>query len=261
MNWYIQNSGIRFDGLERNVDPLVPVLADLKLPMFGIGFHSETQSITGLEDADRSVPSFFYGSTRVAELAKGYGFRPGAFYEPEWFDPRNWVGKRNDLLNPQQSHLTVGALRRNWILGPSFVKSIEGKVLTGMVLEGPDSAWWLKEYAHLKDEDELVISPVAEITQEWRFFIVDRRVIAGSQYKHDGVKRIRGPIPEWAWTRAHWMAEDWLPADNIVMDICRLGNGDFKVVEFNSLSSSGWYNADVRKVVLALEWLAKNKSF
>jgi hypothetical protein len=49
----------------------------------------------------------------------------------------------------------------------------------------------------------------------------------------DGVKRIREPIGEEVWTRARWMAEEWLPSANIVMDICRLKNGEFKVVEFN----------------------------
>jgi ATP-grasp domain, R2K clade family 3 len=256
MNWYIQNSGITFDGLERNVDPLVEAVDSLRLPKFGIGYDVENGRMTGLEDADLRIPSFFYGSTRIAELAATSGFRPGAFFDAAWFNPQNWIGKRDDLLNHEQRLTTIGDLRRNWPTSPIFVKSVEAKVLTGMILEGPDVGWFTKEYTHLKDDDSIVISPVAEIAQEWRFFVVDGRVVAGSQYKHDGVKRIREPIGEGAWTRAHWMAEEWLPSPNIVMDICRLKSGEFKVVEFNCLNSSGWYNADILKVVLALEALA-----
>jgi hypothetical protein len=253
MNWYIQNSGITFDGLERNVDPLVDAVDSLGLPKFGIGYDVENGRMTGLENADPYGPSFFYGSTRIAELASVSGFRPGAYFDADWFNPQNWIGKRDDLLNPEQRLATIGDLRRNWPTSPVFVKSVQAKVLTGMVLEGTDASWFAKEYKHLKDEDYIVISPVASVAQEWRFFVVAGRIVAGSQYKHDGVKRIREPIGEEVWTRARWMAEEWLPSANIVMDICRLKNGEFKMVEFNCLNSSGWYNADVLKVVVALE--------
>jgi ATP-grasp domain, R2K clade family 3 len=260
MNWYIQNSGITFDGVDRNVLPLVSTLDDLGLPRFGIGYHVESGTMTGLETADRTLPSFFYGSTRVAELAADSGFRPGGYFEAAWFDPQNWRGKRDDLLNQVQQATTIGALRRDWITTPVFVKSVEAKVLPGMVLEGPDSRWWFEEYANLKDDAAIVISPVQDIEHEWRFFVIDGRVVTGSQYKHDGVKRLREPIAEPVWRCAHLMAEDWLPSPHIVMDICRLRSGEFRVVEFNCLNSSGFYNADVRKYALALEELVK-KSF
>jgi hypothetical protein len=257
MNWYLQDSGITFDGLDSNVIPLVGALDALGLPRFGIGYHVETGTMTGLEQADRTKPSLFYGSTRVAELAAASGFRSGAYFDAAWFDPQNWLGKRDDLLNADQRLTTVGELRHAWISTPVFVKSVLPKALTGMVLEGPDSRWWFNEYAHLNDKDAIVISPVKEIAQEWRFFIVDARVVAGSQYKHDGMKRIREPIAEDVWRRARQMAEACLPSANIVMDIRRLRNGEFNLVEFNCLNSSGFYNADVRNFVLALEAMAK----
>lgn len=253
MNWYIQDSGITFDGLERNILPVVEAIDALGLPRFGIGFDVENQAITGLDAADPSFPSYFYGSTRIAELAAVSSFWPGAHFSSGWFDPQQWIGNRDDLLNPEQRLATIGDLRRDWISEPVFVKSVEAKVLSGMVLEGPDAAWWLEEYAELDDLAAIVVSPVEAIAQEWRFFVVDGSVAAGSQYMHDGVKRIREPITEEVWRRARQMAEAWLPSPNIVMDICRLKDNRFKVVEFNCLSSSGLYNADARKIVFALE--------
>jgi hypothetical protein len=134
-----------------------------------------------------------------------------------------------------------------------FVKSIAPKILTGMVLEGSDVAWWLEEYASLADDEAIVVSPVQAIEREWRFFVIDRKVVAGSQYRHDGILRIREPIPANVWEQARKMAEDWLPSPNIVMDICLLPDGSFRLVEFNCLGASGFYAADIARIVEALD--------
>ena len=178
-----------------NLPPLVEAIDALGLPRFGIGYHVDSGIITGLDEADSGIPAFFHGSTRIAELASASGFGPGAFFSADWFDPQQWISKRDDLLNPEQRLSTIGDLRRNWLSEPIFVKSVEANILTGMVLEGPYSRWWLKEYAHIDDKAATVISPAETVAQEWRFFIADGLVVAGSQYKHDGVKRICEPLP------------------------------------------------------------------
>ena len=46
---------------------------------------------------------------------------------------------------------------------------------------------------------------------------------------------------------------EWMPSPNIVIDIARLSTGEYKVVEFNCLSSSGFYSSNVEKLVQCLE--------
>jgi hypothetical protein len=176
------------------------------------------------------------------------------WFNADWFNPKNWIGKRTDLLNEIQNYLTVGELRNDWINEPFFVKSVDPKVLTGMVLEGvKDKEWWIEEYEHLHNEDRLVISPVQQIVQEWRFFIVAGEVVTGSQYKHDGILRIREPITEEVWKLARRMSMEWMPSPNIVMDIALMKDGSFKVVEFNCVNASGFYASPIKPLLEALE--------
>jgi hypothetical protein len=249
MKYFIQNSGQTFSSLERNVLPLIEVLNRLGLEQEYIGYCSEDDTLTGIG----TIPEkhFAYGSTKIGELGEKYGLTVS--YKPEWFDPLGWVGKRDDFLNEDTKLIMGEDLHNNWISKVSFIKSIEPKKLTGMVLEVEDKEWFEKEY-YIDPNEKLVISPCCDrIVQEWRFFILSGEVIVGSQYKHDGVLRIREPIPEYIWKKSRMMAEKWLPNEDIVMDICLLNTGEIKVVEFNSINSSGWYNSNIEKFVLKLE--------
>ena len=250
MQWLIQNSGVTFACLDNNVAPLVEAIDKRGDTRFAIGVIPFTDTIVGMDDIDVSGPTMFYGSTRLVEIAEHLPIKPGVFFTHQWFDPKNWVGKRSDLLNESQSYTTVGELRKNWIDDLIFIKSADPKVLTGMVLEGEeDKGWWIEEYTHLKDEDRLVISPVKKIEREWRFFIVDGKVVTGSQYKNSGILRIREPITDAVWRQARRMAQEWLPSPNIVMDIALMADGTYTVVEFNAANCSGFYASPI------LPWL------
>ena len=233
MQWLVQNSGVTFVCLDNNIAPLVEAIDKRGDPRFAIGVIPFTDTIVGMDEIDVSVPTMFYGSTRLVEIAETLPIKPGVFFTHSWFDPKNWVGKRDDLLNESQINLTVGELREHWINESFFVKSVDPKVLTGMVLEGySDKDWWIKEYEHLNDESKIVVSPIQEIEQEWRFFIVNGEVVTGSQYKHDGILRIREPIIDAVWNQARYMSSGWMPSPNIVMDIALMKDKTFKVIEF-----------------------------
>ena len=253
MQWIIQNSGVTFACLDNNVEPLVKAIDEFGDSRIAVGVIPFTDTIVGMEDVDNSIPTMFYGSTRLIELAEKMSFKPGVFYKKDWFLPKNWRGKRLDLLNEDQEYLTVSTIRNNWINEPIFIKSSDTKILTGMVLEGSkDRDWWIEEYNHLKDTDELVISPIKRIVQEWRFFIVDGKIVTGSQYKHDGILRILEPIPDNVWKQARKMIEDWMPSQNIVMDIALMFDGSYKVVEWNCLNCSGFYASPILLLLAAV---------
>lgn len=82
------------------------------------------------------------------------------------------------------------------------MKSAETKKLTGMVVEAEEKDWWLLEFGELDGEDRLLLSPVQKIDQEWRFFVVAGEVVAGSQYRHDGVRRQNEPVSDLVWEEA-----------------------------------------------------------
>src|ERR1017187_1583276 len=105
MQWLIQDSGVTFDCLDRNVKPLVEAVDRRGLPRTCVGYVPFVHTLTGIEGLDRSVPTVFYGSTKLAELSMTSGFWPGGFYDAAWFDLGYWVGKRTDLLNEKQMRM------------------------------------------------------------------------------------------------------------------------------------------------------------
>jgi hypothetical protein len=52
-----------------------------------------------------------------------------------------------------------------------------------------------------------------------------------------------------AWAAANRAVKEWMPSQNITIDICRTRAGEYKVVEFNSINSSGLYRSDIGKLV------------
>jgi len=252
MQWLIQCTDLP----DTHTLRLLEEVKKRNLPFVGIGVRHFTHEIIDLEKADPELPTMFYGSTQLVQMISEWTtFRPGAFYKKEWFDPREWKGKRNDLLNEEQQEITVAQLRRDWVKKPMFIKSVEPKWLTGMVIEPvkEDQDCWLIEQSELDGDALLVISPALNIETECRFFVVDGQIVTGSTYRWLGCRYLKRPIDQEMLDSAAQMVKEWMPSPNIVIDICRLKNGDYKVIEFNSLNSSGFYNCDVGAVVDALE--------
>lgn len=270
MLWAIQDS-LHFESLDRNVKPLVETLRRLARPFVAVGVIPKIESIdpvdseiigvdecdlpkiTGLEDLDRSKPTIFYGSTLLAELGVKSGFTPGSFYSPDWWNPKIWAENRPDMLNTQVNIISMADLRDNWVQRPTFIKPVDPKKFSGQVIEGVEREEWLGEHIHLPDDLKLAISPISQIEREWRFFIVNGRLITGSLYKRYGCLVIREPIPDSIYKSAEKMASGWLPFHTIVMDICELKSGELKVLEFNSINSSGFYNSNIADIVVALD--------
>ena len=252
MQWLIQNSGMTFDALDHNTEPLIKALDELGVEKHAIGYVPIEQKIVGLDGLDSSKPTIFYGSTKVAQLGANTIFKPGSFYEAIWFDPSYAAANRSDMLNTDIRAITTLELRNNWLSEPMFIKSVDPKILTGMILETDEKSMFLDEYSHVPDDAVLTLSPLHTITHEWRFFVVGGAVAAGSQYKHDGIKRIREAVPEDVWAIARQFAAGWLPSRNVVMDICRLTDGSYRIVEFNAINSSGFYNCNVSNIVTAI---------
>lgn len=251
MHWYIQSNGLPFSW----ETPMLEAIQRCGKPWKAIGMVPFVYTLTGMEDGVEN-PCMFYGSTKLVEIVSvNPDWQPAAIYDAAWFDPRCGIGKRHDLLNGDQRLVTVKELRDGWVDEPTFVKSVEVKVLTGMVLEPEGDDWmcWTEERADLAEDALLVASPYRKLDKEWRFFIVKGEVVAGSLYRRDGYTCKNEPISEDTWKRAQAMAELWMPHETIVMDIGLLRNGDFCVVEWNSINSSGTYRADTDRIVQALE--------
>jgi ATP-grasp domain-containing protein len=252
MQWLIQCTDLP----DTHTGKLLEEVKKRNLPFVGIGVRPFTHDIIDLEKSDPKAPSMFYGSTQLIQMISSWqDFRPGAYYQKEWFDPREWIKKRSDMLNQEIQEITVKELRSNWVDEPMFIKSVEPKWLTGMVIEPikEDHDNWMIEQSELDGDAILVMSYAQNIELECRFFVVDGKVITGSTYRWLGARTIRRPVDDTMHRFAQEVIKGWMPNPNIVIDLCQLRNGEQKIVELNSLNSSGFYSANVGAIVDAIE--------
>jgi hypothetical protein len=101
----------------------------------------------------------------------------------------------------------------------------------------------------------VVYSPKC-IESEYRFVIVDRKVVTGSQYIRNGKtyysKKYSVESEELAFKIAQ---EEWQPDISYTLDICK-SNGEYYLLEVNSFSCSGLYKCDVEKIVKEISRVA-----
>ena len=80
---------------------------------------------------------------------------------------------------------------------------------------------------------------------------MDRKIVSGSMYRiHNQPYRLR-EIEKTIIDKAQALADIWLPMDCVVMDTA-LVDGCIKVIEFNTINSSGFYDNDVGAVFKSL---------
>jgi hypothetical protein len=252
MNWIIQDA-MTWTALKNNCEPLIAELKKLNCNYSLCGIIPDEKLITGIENIDLSLPTFFYGSTLLPVFAKPLNCYPGVFWEDNWFNPNYWIQNCNNMLNQNIEIKTIFELKNNWVNIPTFIKPMDIKTFTGHVIEKEDLEWWEKEYSHLPDDLKICCSPLQNIEREWRFWIINDKIITGSQYKKYGCLAINSPIEDKIYREAKNLADDWIPNSTIVMDIAELRDGSFKIVEFNSINSSGFYHADISKIILEVK--------
>jgi hypothetical protein len=251
MQWVIQNS-IGFAALENNCLPLLRVLEEMDLPIFTCGI-TEDQIVTGLAEIDLTLPTMFYGSTLLPKLISGMNFKPGIFWNESWWDLYENTKTIPVMLNQNIESLTFGDLFSRWIDEPKFIKSQKVKTITGQVIEIEEKDQWIEEHQYLDLNDTVYLCPIHKIEREWRFWILNGKLITGSLYKKFGCRMTREPIDSKIWDYVQNCLVQYTPSNNIVMDVAQFENGDLKIIEFNSINSSGFYNADIKKIVETLE--------
>jgi hypothetical protein len=141
--------------------------------------------------------------------------------------------------------------------GCIFIRPDSGaKPITGQVIEYDtlDKEFDLfKAYAG-NDLDQIVavVSSPKNIELEWRFLVVNKKVVAGSQYKKNNRLEISSFFDVEAFELADKIAkEGWQPDRIYTLDICK-SNGEYFLLEANSFSCSGLYLCDAKKIVEAV---------
>ena len=146
-----------------------------------------------------------------------------------------------------------------------FIKSDSGeKVLTGQVFDDTLFQQIFQKQAGVIDSDLLFLAPRKNVLREFRFWVLDDKIITASEYSWEKEKEPLKEIPPRIYDYVKSILGTYTPAIGFTLDVGVVGSRDvpdmkpnviydsFQVLEFNSYSSSGFYGADVGKIIDAV---------
>ncbi|QIG66010.1 putative D-alanine D-alanine ligase [Ochrobactrum phage vB_OspM_OC] len=164
-------------------------------------------------------------------------------------------GKLNTFLNADARFETWGMIKQKFqTSGKLFIKpNIHYKTFTGFVWDmGYDDAVVVENTYSLFPTDMLLVADPKPIEQEYRFFVVGGKIVGYGEYSyeenHVNLYENFDLAKEFAQDNIHLFAS----ADqNYTIDIA-ISEGKPKIVEFNSINSSGLYDCNMKDFVKAV---------
>ncbi len=225
-----------------------------------IPFSREITSDEPIEGLDH-IP---YGSTSFVEETHRRGWR-GLSFQLVDFNYLTFCNERTDMLNQNAAIIPAGGV-------PEFLRIFKEnkevfmrpahdlKQFTGSIYTAKEAIDFINDAMSCASSGSyridpslpIVVAPPQKIMVEWRWFIVGGIVIDGSMYRKNGqLHKSHVLTLDTYKVKAQDMANGWLPSACCVMDTCLLDTGELKVVEFNCINGSGFYDHDVKKIMRA----------
>lgn len=198
-----------------------------------------------------------YGSTLLTTLALDLGWS-GLHFDLDKMNYRCFLENHPDMLNKN-----VGTIKDAVLWLETFDSetkfftrpSLDLKQYSGQVMKCGEIRVWFQSMMdavgggsyYMPPDTEVVISAPKDISAEWRWFIIDGKIVDGSMYRAHGQLRKLHETDKAVIDEAQALADKWLPDSCVVMDTALVGD-DIKVIEFNCINSSGFYDNDVNKI-------------
>lgn len=189
----------------------------------------------------------FFGSLTVCPRM------PGVIGDPEKLKVSHWLPLVEDIaLNSEVVYATVGTLPYpEWPV--VFVRPDSAmKPFAGRLLDRNDLSPAALDHGFYFDNLDLpvVLAKEQKVTEEWRFVSVAGQVVASSGYTANR-EALLSRVPKQARAFADEAARR-SPEPSVVIDICQLVDGSFKLVEYNLLSGADLYGCNPKDIVAAL---------
>jgi hypothetical protein len=201
-----------------------------------------------------------FGSVRLQRIGIKEGW-DGVFFNDN-FSMSKYMDNSDDMLNSDGMIIRIKDLENKTIEKQLpqklFIKpnkdnksflAFESNGLDQEIFRFLDNAE-MQDNANYDMDTEILVTSSKEIVSEYRYFIVGGKVVTGSLYFLNGRQiSINIDDDDENMKDIQKLADKWLPHETCVMDICLVknenGGHDMKIVEFNSLNSSGFYDHDV----------------
>jgi len=252
LHWIVQGTPYKEVGHAK----LVELLRRLDVPHTDVKVVPFSHEIIPEPDCGKDV--IVMGSTTLADVALARDWTPGVFTN-EHFDYRSYMDHYGmHMLNHDAIICEFGNVKSPW---PQFFfrPTADSKSFPGMVVEADNIDEWAdkvraieqENYTTIDSKTPVVVAPLKKILREYRFFIVDGKVVTGAWYKQ-GDHLIKETNTTDADDFAQRMVDVWSPAEAFVLDIALTSTG-FRVLEVNCFNCSGYYASDVEKLFHAVE--------
>ncbi len=267
MFWVVQSNLFR----EENYEQLLMALERQNIPHAVVDvlpFVNQLQPEPVIPD---NQLVFVCGSTKLMRIALERDWSPGAFMNENMRHEAWDAALGEDLLNHGAFTSTLGAVQFPEP-GEFFIRPCEdGKAFTGRCFYKAEFEKWrqhltdsegilvngkLERYKVMaQDTTPVLVAPFRKILREFRFFVVNGKIVTGSLYKMGGRACSDATPDQEVWGYCKRIIKKWQPAPAYVVDIALTEDGP-KVLEYNCVNCSGFYACDVAKIVDAMESLA-----
>lgn len=206
---------------------------------------------------------FLFGSVKMARITANLGWKPGSqINENHDFSVYSKYYKEN-LLN-YDSLITTFSTPLEWVVPRKFIRPTkDSKAFTGKVYSKEGWIQFVNDFKPQSDsiltlDTVIQVSSIKQIYKEIRFWVVNGKVITGSQYAIGGEVLYNKYFEPEAQEYAQSMVDIYQPADAFVIDVCLTENG-WKVVEINCINCAGFYLCNMQKMIMELEYFFNKK--
>ncbi|MHA3978851.1 ATP-grasp domain-containing protein [Halovulum sp. GXIMD14794] len=256
VTWVLQSNAIGaadMDALLAHLREMQVRVETLRVVPFSHAPADPVPQITG--------PCVVYGSSGLLALARREGWSP-AGWDGDGFSASCTVARYGDRA------LNHGAVRTTWAEAAGVARragwarvftrpDAETKEFAGTVhsLTSLEAfAARLEASGYLEGQGaDMIVAPARMIAREWRAFVVCGRIVAVSRYAVNGIPDPEPGAPEPVLRFLRESIDGYAPAPCFVLDVAEMaGDGALKVIEVNSINSSGFYAADKRAVLEAV---------
>jgi len=248
LNYLYQGFGlIEGSNFISNIENILNDLDEKYIIRGGTKIISLLENFDNLESISQNLNSFQSEHSSIF-LQK---IKDGVFYNSTSFDQAFYNTLDLPLLNKEAFFLPIKNHKDTTFDIPYFIKPSQDlkTFIPGIIQPGQSIQNFIENSQHHKNYDHelALISPLKNILKEYRFFIINEKVITGSQYKNFDKVEYNSFTPENILKTAQEYAKLYQPHDVFTMDLAETDN-EIKIVEYNCWNGSGLYFSDKKLI-------------
>lgn len=208
---------------------------------------------------DANEPLFCFGSNTLCKIMLRRGYKPAAFYSENSSMPNLLEKYKDEMLNADMVISRLGDANPSF--EPFFMRpAIDSKVFTSGLWSKQELENFKADLKNIKDgefstvtlDTIAVCSSEKLIFSEFRYFIIDGKIVSSSRYKtHDRVT-ILPNVDHYIDEYVEKIIGIYQPERAFCLDVAETPNG-LKVIEVNCINCSGLYAIDSNKFIFAVE--------